>query len=336
MQIIASGDSCKNVTIYGNIISATQQAFTTNASGVYVSGFTPRLTIRKNTISSVSNAVYLIGINNLSQYTTNLVIDSNNVTTSPSGSWYGIVLNYCSNPTIKYNSILMNSCCINQGIYLSNNSNGGVIAYNKVIANSYFQYGIYLQNVNINGETTPLMVYNNFISTSSGNYNCFVSNSNYINFFNNSFNVVSSISYNLYVNSSGTNNNINIVNNSFKSPSAYISLFVGGTNITTARAMIGECNFNNYYQGSGSASENLLNLQGTNYTISTIKGAIKPSAPMSDSNSNAFNPQYKTNTDLHILPSSGLEGRGKLLSAFFTDDIDGGEAFDQQLRYRSR
>ena len=44
---------------------------------------------------------------------------------------------------------------------------------------------------------------------------------------------------------------------------------------------------------------------------------------MSDSNSNAFNPQYKSNTDLHILPSSGLDGRGKLLSAFFTDDIDG-------------
>jgi hypothetical protein len=85
-----------------------------------------------------------------------------------------------------------------------------------------------------------------------------------------------------------------------------------------ADTQIAELDNNLYYMNTGAATENLVNVFGTNYTSATLRSKLYNG---SDSFSRFANPNFVSNTNLRLALGSDADGRAKLIPSI-TDDID--------------
>lgn len=92
-----------------------------------------------------------------------------------------------------------------------------------------------------------------------------------------------------------------------------------GSTAPVATAMIAECNNNNYFQGTGLPSENILSINGVLYTSTTMKGAVYTAPANNDLNSVYGDPAFISATDMRLTPASAADGKAKVIGTITND-----------------
>jgi parallel beta-helix repeat protein len=328
-QLNSTGsDSCFRITVQGCSMNNSWTGATNSA--VNATGRAHQLRILKNIISS-SNGLNIVGNSTVSHYNRNLVIDSNSINTTIGDVYQPIVVQYANAPAIRNNTITRGA---SGGVLTVQISNvfGAMNFVNNNIHSGGVQ-GIYITSINTGaGQTTPAVIANNFIANNNAgaaSYALLVENSNYLHIYNNSIyqNSNGAAASALRTNSTGTFSNVRFVNNSIvsnKSTTASIPWIAAGT-LTNIRAMIAECNNNNYFVIGGSGDP-LVQLAGANYTsVAGLQGQLYTAPSNNDLNSISVNPGYVSVSgpanNQRITASSPLLGTGRVLASI-TRDID--------------
>lgn len=326
-------DSCFNVIIQRCSMNNAWTGGATTAS-INATGRTHGLKILKNSISW-SFGVSVIGNNSsLSQYNRGLVIDSNSYNTTFGDVFTPLNIQYANTPLIRYNTVVRSAGGGALTGDIRNITGPMDISYNKIHGSGV--YGVKISAVNINGEINPALVYNNFFADNNTSASCYaldIENSNYVNVLNNSLyqnsNNANTFALRTYANA--TYGNVRIVNNNIvsnTSTTSSVPMSINGTTLANAKAMITECNYNNYYVVGG-VGTTLLNLFGTNYTtVAAVRGTVYTVPSNNDLNSINVNPVYSNanGNDLHISNTSPVMGMGTSTS-IFSNDIDGNPRF---------
>ena len=335
VQIYPSTDTCDNIQIRNCKLSTGLTTPTTTYAAVITLGRVNNLKIVNNVISR-SAGLIIQGNNFLGAFTPGIEIDSNRFDSSVGASYCykPIIIQWANAPKIRNNvfnrSSVGGASGATQDISIVNVAGAGEFSYNRVYMNSNISSfsPVYLNIVNNNGETTPFRIYNNFfyVANTANTFNSLrIDNSSYIHVYHNTFNFVNITSpttcRNIYTTSSGFNNNVRILNNIFKSSANLYSLQLQGSTAPIAAAMITECNYNNYFQGTGLGTENILSINGVLYTSTTMKGAIYAS-PNNDLNSVFGDPSFISATDLRVGPSASGDGKAVVIPSI-TNDIFG-------------
>lgn len=324
------GDSAYNVSITGCVLTSSWGGGTATAV-IYANGNTPNLRIANNSITN-SFGIALIGISsNINTYTRGIVLDSNNFNTSINDVYSPIYMYYANAPKIRYNTIARSASGGALTGDISNITGAMEFAYNKIHGQGV--NGVKMQNMNINGETSPVLIHNNFMADNNANVDYYaldVENSNYVNIYNNSLyqHNNTATSYALRVYASAARSNIRIVNNNIvsnTSGTSSIPLSINGNTLANAKAQIAECNYNNYFVVGGTGVP-LIKLFSTTYTsVAAMQGIVYTSPANNDMNSINVNPVFTNASasavDLHIPAASALIGTGNILSSI-TNDID--------------
>jgi PKD repeat protein len=207
------------------------------------------------------------------------------IITSASATVYGINCSYCNNNIeITQNNLQLSPTGIIYGLNISN-STGTTTLIGNVSNNFVSTFGSSVTTIYALNITT--------VSYMSINYNS-VSISN---------TVASSRSFNI---TGGTASTVNVLNNNFINLGGGYAIYTGSA--TTA---LGTCNYNNLF----SSATNL-----GYWTANTTTLAAWRTASAKDANSVSLNPNFATNTNLHV-NSAGISGMGTPVSGF-TVDID--------------
>ncbi|NUM31917.1 MAG: right-handed parallel beta-helix repeat-containing protein [Bacteroidetes bacterium] len=308
-RVVEMNRECKKINIHdcnliGNYASGTDY----NESVIYIYNSNTvfnsfnNIKIYRNNIINGSYGVYCNGSSNFSKGI-DLKIYQNNFYNQ---YYMGMFLSYNRNMYLHKNIIDRNISgyytCF--GVYIQEITEGFVVTNNKI--SNYNYYGLFAYySYGSSGDTS--LIANNFIHASSSNSinGAYIYNCNYINFFNNNINVVStqSSSKSAYFYSLS---NASVCNNIFSMNGAGFAMYnYYGSFIRS--------DFNNFYTGG----TYLMNYNGTSYTtLSAYKSA-------SGLETNSFNvdPDYVSNTDLHIR-ATDLDGKGRNHKYLITKDID--------------
>ena len=190
------------------------------------------------------------------------------------------------------------------GIYADYLADGYTITNNKIYNQEY--YGIYMNQCNgVTGDTS--LIANNFIHVRNNNnsYGLYVYYPNYLNIFNNNIHITStnSSSYAAYIYYPTYTTVFN--NNFITSGAGYAMYCYSGSLIKS--------NYNNFYTNG----TYVANRTSTNYTDL----AAWKSATGYDAKSISVNPQYTSNTDLHVA-AIDLNAIGRNHKYIITKDID--------------
>lgn len=305
-RVIRFNGNVHHINITDNILSA--QNTTSSDELIYSNAdIISDIYIHNNIFSEGQVGVYLIGYSN-SILSSNTVITGNTFSGQSSDAIY---LTNQDAPIISYNNITNNSSSSSyEGINLSYCDNNMLISNNKIYSNAS-NYGIHLNYCDASFAFEGKIV-NNFISmegSSSGTDGININNSTYQNIYHNSvyMNVTNSNSSGIYL-SGG--NNINIENNIFThfgNGRAYY--------INTTSAVVNS-NYNDIYTtGALYARWGSTDVPD----LATLK-----TTSFKDANSISIDPQFVSNSDLHI-NETGLEDIGNTSLGITTD-------FDDQPR----
>lgn len=221
--------------------------------------------------------------------------------------YYGLYLYYNDSALVTKNSIAnaANSGAV-YGLY-SYYTNNSIFTKNKLYINgSSTAYCMYLYYNNSSSGNS--LVANNFVTQSNGTagvyglYNYYSNNMNYIN---NSINVTAgSTSAYAFYSTSGSKNNV--FNNIFVNTGGGYAYYVA------TPAGIDSSNYNNLY----ATGTNLAYWTSAQTSLASLKAASGK-----DQNSFSVNPNFFSNTNLHIINFT-LDGKAKPIASV-TDDIDG-------------
>lgn len=224
--------------------------------------------------------------------------------------YYGMYLYY--NDSILVESNTVNNSGANTtsyGMYLYYNDNIKKVVKNKVhMKATTTNYGIYVAYCD-NLISQPALVANNFISQEGGSgssYLLYNTSSTNVNYYNNSINVTSgsnTSSYAIYI-PSGTN--VNVVNNNASNTAGGYAYYV------STPANINYSDYNNLY----TSGTNVAYWSAARTTLDSLR-----KVSLKDSNSVSVNPNYTSNSNLHVV-NFYLDGKAKSLASV-TDDIDG-------------
>lgn len=324
-NLLSTGtDSCYNVIIQRCAMNNSWGGGNTNAS-INANGRTHNLKILKNTFTW-SYGVSVLGNSTLTQYNRNLVIDSNDFNTVIGDVFTPFNIQYAITPMIRYNTVVRSAGGGALTGDIRNVYGPMEIANNKIHGGGVF--GVKVSSVNINGQTNPALIYNNFFADNNNGtaWSFDIENSNYVNIYNNSFyqNASSASSFAFRSYAGGAYGNIRLVNNNIvsnTSGTSSIPMNIHGSSLANAKAMITECNYNNYYV-IGAAGTSLMNLFGTNYTtVAALTGQVHTVPSNNDAKSLNVNPVFTNpnGNDLHISTTSPVIGMGKGLASVIKD-----------------
>ncbi len=291
------------------------RAVTTNStlySTIYNPSGTPldeNNVIENNVIKNGSAGIYFYGASSTSLESGN-IIEGNDI----SGYYYYGIYAYDQNAIkINYNNI-HDGIPANSyyHIYMKYCDNDFEVVGNRI--DFQYGYGIYMYDCYGTSSNRPLIA-NNMISqhtqdSTAVGIRCY--HPKYTDVYNNSVNITSN--YNsttdntclyLYNYSSAY---LNMKNNNFVNTGSGYAAYVNNHNCLTS------ADYNNYYT------------TGTNYvrwggTISNL-AALKATDATRNVNSVSLDPDYVSNTDLHIAPNLDANNKGTSLT-LITDDIDG-------------
>lgn len=299
--VIEMKGGSKHNLFESNVLRAT--VTTSSASAVIYSkgGTQSDNTFRNNSIENGYYGVYFYG-------TSSSVLDLNNTFENNSITgyyYYGMYLYYQKNLLIENNLIEDGNATYGYGLYLYY-CDESQISNNKLnLTPSNYHYGIRLYYCD--GTTTnPVKVFNNFISITSGtglNYGSYIGYSTNLEFSNNSILITHGSSTTKGIYQTG-GSSITLLNNNVVS-SAY-TLYINTVGAITSS------DYNNLY-ATGSLFAYWGGAQIDLTALQTASGK--------DANSVSADPQYYSNTDLHVT-SPLLNDVGTVVS-YITTDIDG-------------
>jgi hypothetical protein len=251
------------------------------------------------------DSAYYLGIEIAYQY--NTLVNSNVLNVS---SNYGAYFYSMYNLQASDNSINNGGPTGSYGMYMQSCSNYMQLNSNKIYVPNG-TYGIYLYGCY--GLSTKYQdIYNNFISVGGGSnvtyglygYSGYYQNYQYNNILNTSSNASSYANYMYYIYYITLENNNIIAKNGGNA--YYYNGYSPYSYYTTS-------DYNNIYSGNS----NYINLYGTTYnTLSAFK-----TGSSTDANSLSIDPQYFSNSDLHIR-NTALNGKATPITGI-TTDIDG-------------
>lgn len=325
-----------NNTIKNNRIFGSRSNTTGNPSAVIssVSDNDSATTIVNNDIRYGSYGIYFTGVSTVSLEHANNISnnridsayyqgiyfyyqDGGTISNNTIGNglypynYYGIYGYFAINSTFTGNKITyLNSATNNgSGMYLYQ-SKGFVVTKNKVNMSS--GYGIYLYFCQ-NDATKKGLCANNFATTSgTSSYTSYsyywYYNTNTDYFYNSGLNTNSSTSFTtLYYYPSGSTDHV--INNCFSNTGGGYAIYV-----QTALGNVKSLNYNNYYF----TGTNLGYYSGTATAYTSL--SAWQTATSRDTSSISINPQYFSNTDLHIKTSALKVGQAVVR---VKDDVDG-------------
>lgn len=296
-RVVDLQGNCNELVFENNFFSGSGDSYTNNDRAVMYShsSLPHNLTIQNNLFTGGSRHISLSGIDAATDvYIEGLTIDNNVFNESDRN-----VLYYCTNFTITNN-------LVNEFTYaafdINQSVNPFVISNNQI--NSTLSDYQSIRLANVIGASTGV-IKNNFISinNSSSIYGIYLTQSQYINVYFNSINIVGNYSTNgaIYLNS---NSSLNIKNNIMAVNGNGYAYYVNNsqTNLTS--------DYNDLY----STGANLVYWAGTTYASL----ADYQTAQTQDANSVNINPNYISETDLHT-NSYWLDGAGTEIGTISTD-----------------
>ena len=310
------GSVGRGVALWGNThhCNFTNNVFNLpNASAVDVAGLyinnnaaAQYINFSKNRVAGGGTGVYARGASQTSPGKA-IFIDSNIFTF---WRYYGVYLYYQDSVMIRYNHFSDGtSATTPRGIYAYYCDGAKEIIGNTIeLTPSSYGYGIYMY-YNDGASNAKAIIANNMISittgsTSSTDYGIYMYNSKYQRILYNSINVIAGGQYTrgLYI-SSGNNNEV--VNNILRVPNGITYYVVSGYAINIS-------DYNDFY----SNATKFAYWQGYKGNLTALKAASGKDAHSMD-----VDPNYYSNTNLHLI-TSPLNGKGTAV-ANVTTDIDG-------------
>jgi hypothetical protein len=259
------------------------------------------INIYNNRFDRGAFGVYCYGYSNVG-YGKNLNIYNNNFENQ---YYMGLYLYYTNNFTVKNNQIYHTTPQYSNGYGIrAHYCNEGYEITGNTLYNMDY-YGVYLYECVGRNQDTALFA-NNFIHVNTNNsvYGVLNYYSSYLNFTNNNIHLTSSNS-NSYTASFYSSSNTFVHNNNFVHSGAGFALYVNGS--------LTSCNFNNFLSNGTN-----LNYRNANYT--TLSNW--QSGTGYDSKSINVDPEYVSNTDLHVR-AVDLDAKGRNIKYLINKDIDG-------------
>ncbi len=297
-----------NNTLEGNIINGKDLTGESEYNFYAIhSSNNSNLSIINNTINNGSFAIYLEDNNSSGNYINNNILNN----------FYhvGIHAKYQDAVVITNNEITgkqHTSTIFQRGIVMGFSDNASIISKNIIKTHVKNQYGIYI----LGSDGTlgnEIKISNNFIYSYNeliiSSYGIYSANNNYVKIYNNSvFMTAGASNVNpLFIDTNSEH--IELINNIFANTSG-----VGyAINIQNA-ASVTVCDNNNLY----TTGTNLGSWASSDYTDL----AAWQTASSLDANSISADPEFTSETDLHIPMTSPCNATGAVL-ADITDDIDG-------------
>lgn len=227
---------------------------------------------------------------------------------------YGIFTNYISAPVITENELTSTTSSSQSyvGIYSNRMANNFEITKNTITP-STAGYGMYFYFSN-SLSTSRGLVANNFVKLSTYGYSTsgmFFYNASYINVYHNSIHITGSMAgySNRCFALDGAISNFDIKNNIFANNALGIAFYTDAS----------YNNFTSDYNDLYTTGTQLVYNDYNNIYYQTL--AMWSSATGDDASSLSLNPEYKTDSDLHIA-NYALKSSGTPVSQV-TDDIDG-------------
>jgi hypothetical protein len=233
--------------------------------------------------------------------------------------YYGIYTTYADSVNVRGNDLISASnSATGYGIYINHSGSETRVLNNKVhLLSTTSSYPLYIEYLN-GTAASPILIANNFLSQKNATTTvngAYVGYSNYVNFIHNSVNVTSgaaTTSRGLYLNSASTGNgNIILLNNSIANNGLGVAVEI--TTTATTSSYLATSNYNNLY----AASSTLATYGAT--PVNNLSSWQTNSGK--DANSVSLNPDYMSESDLHVY-SSALNNKGSY-TALVTTDIDG-------------
>jgi hypothetical protein len=254
------------------------------------------------------------------EYQLGVKINGNKIESHPgAGTVYALYPYYSHNAEVIGNELDIQGSSSNYGIYPYYCDSGIIVKNNMVnIHGSSSGYCVYL-NYCDGLSTSPSLVYNNFISQSTGTgtvYGIYAYNSLYVDVFYNSINVTggsTTAGRAIYMNSSttGSYGNINIKNNILSNTGGGYAIEVSSNAVTLG--YISSCDYNDLY-ATGSVLARYNNSDYSSLSAWQTGSSL-------DANSVSANPIFNSYTDLHA-SSVSLNGAATPITGI-TVDIDG-------------
>ncbi|MBL7795864.1 MAG: hypothetical protein JNJ90_05105, partial [Saprospiraceae bacterium] len=342
----------KNLNIEGGIGTTTNVfGIASKASSALTTGASDNdnLTIQNNAVAKVYTGISVTGTTAATAYD-NLLITGNTIGSADPTKYIanrGIEISYANSPVVSDNSIsniITSSSNAATGIDVGINIIGGSVVRNNIItvyntnSGGWNAYGIHFSS---GTATTNVLAANNFISDiktvnylPTSSFNAFgirISGGTNLKIYNNSIHqfgdvtVIGSgagMSSNIYISSSAATG-LEIRNNILSNVQSFATAgsFVYNIFISFSGYSFASIDHNDYY---GQSSAN------TTYRVGYSGGTIFTTLPEwqgftgQDANSVAVQPNFTSNTDLHLTSTNNqcLDGAGAVLAAV-TDDFDG-------------
>jgi parallel beta-helix repeat protein len=254
-----------------------------------------------NKINNGSFGIYLYGYS--SGVYDNKTIIRGNVMESP--YYMGIYVQYTDSIKIERNQITMDAYTWSYGLYMNNCVKGFRVYGNYINQPSYY-YGVYMYNCDGTSTNRGLFANNMVYVGSDGSViGVYFDVIDYADIYHNNINIVAANTGTYAAYFSG-GSNLRVVNNVFRHGGTGYAYYTGSTgNIT-------QSDYNSYYSGG----TNLAYWGGNRTTLAALK-----SANAKDASSISIDPDYVSNTDLHVRETDLNEAALKITS--ITEDFDG-------------
>ena len=302
--------AAKNINIHNCNITGSKNNTTSNSEAlIYLYNTNTNLPsfenieIYNNRLTKGEFGIYTYGYSS-TKYGRDLDIHHNNFEDQ---YYMGVQMDYVNNFHINSNSIYHTSTSgysNGYGIYSQYSNDGFEILNNNIYNQEY--YGVYLYQCYGKFQDTSLFA-NNFIHVrgTNGVLGAYIYYADYLNFFNNNIHITSSntSSYAGYFYSPSRTINYN---NNFVTTGTGYSIYLNGT--------FTKSDFNNYFT-------NGTNLANHNSSNKTNLAAWK-SSTSKDAKALSVNPDYVSNSDLHVR-GTDLNAAGRNHKYILTKDIDG-------------
>lgn len=302
--------TAKNINIWNCNITGSSNNTTSNSEAlIYInnssSDYPPfeNIEIYNCRMTKGEYGIYAYGYSSI-YYARDLDIHNNNMEDQ---YYMGIQLSYVNNFHINYNTIYHTSTSgygNAYGIYAEYCNDGFEFTNNNIYNQEYS--GVYLYNCSGKNQDTSLFA-NNFIHCRTNNnvYAIRIYYPNYLNFFNNNIHITSTNASSyaaLFYSPSRTAS----YNNNFVSTGAGYAIYLDGT--------LTKSDYNNFYTtGSNLAYHN---------SSDRANLAAWKSSTSKDAKALSVNPDYVSNTDLHVR-GTDLNAAGRNHKYILTKDIDG-------------
>lgn len=303
---ISLNGSVSNLVINNNLIyygSGTSYY----SSGIYAyNNVMNNVRISNNLISGTGGyGLYLRSASSSSQ-NLNMLVDSNDILSGQ----YGAYLMYNNALIFRHNKITVTGGNFSYGIYSYGNNNGTKIFGNRIISSgNTTAYGIY-SALATGSSLVRNTIYNNFIAVTStslsSGYGIYNNNNTYTDYFYNNINYRGGTGNNRYAFYLTGGNNIRLQNNMVVASNGGVCIYLN------AAGTLNYSDYNNFY-----TTGSVLGYYGATSAPSL---AAWRTYSGEDANSISSNPQFVSNTDLHVT-NVALNNLGNPITGI-TSDID--------------